>query len=146
MTNSWVIYRIDNGEILPRQYVGTNITAQLRAGEAAIPGVASWRTHRVDRGALVALTEPRTAPDSFAMWRHDIGSWVDERTQQQRVSDQWAVARKKRDELLASTDWIAIKQAEQGGPVALEWRTYRQALRDITLQADPFSLTWPTPP
>jgi hypothetical protein len=26
------------------------------------------------------------------------------------------------------------------------WAIYRQALRDITNQADPFNITWPTPP
>ena len=146
MTNSWVIYRIDNGEILPRQYVGTNVAAQLRAGEAAISGSASWRTHRVEHGALVALSAPRTAPSAFSRWRPDIADWSDERTQQQKVDDQWVVVRKKRDDLLASTDWVAIKQAELGGPIASDWRTYRQALRDIPLQADPFNVVWPTPP
>jgi hypothetical protein len=29
---------------------------------------------------------------------------------------------------------------------AAEWSAYRQALRDVTTQTDPFSITWPTKP
>lgn len=73
-------------------------------------------------------------------------TWVDDRTAQQKTADQWAAVRQKRDGLLAASDWVAIKQAEQGGPMPRAWRDYRQALRDITLQADPFNITWPTAP
>jgi hypothetical protein len=31
-------------------------------------------------------------------------------------------------------------------PITEEWRTYRQALRDITNQSSPFTITWPTKP
>ena len=36
------------------------------------------------------------------------------------------------------------------GPMTPEevqaWRTYRQQLRDVTSQPDPFNIVWPTPP
>lgn len=55
--------------------------------------------------------------------------------------------RLKRDELLKSTDWIVIKHVDLGQPVPQEWSDYRQALRDITEQANfPDNVQWPTKP
>ena len=63
----------------------------------------------------------------------------------------WAGVRAKRDALLAACDWRVIYAADRGGTQATAWalspwRTYRQALRDITAQSDPFNISWPTPP
>lgn len=44
--------------------------------------------------------------------------------------------RRQRDILLYETDWIVTKYAELGQPVPDEWKTYRQALRDITQNID----------
>ena len=58
-----------------------------------------------------------------------------------------AQARKQRDALLAKTDWVVIKSLEQGQEIPAEWKDYRQALRDITLQPEfPAQITWPQPP
>lgn len=40
--------------------------------------------------------------------------------------------RAKRDELLNETDWIVTKAKETGTTIPTAWKTYRQALRDIT--------------
>ena len=42
--------------------------------------------------------------------------------------------RLERNTKLAETDWIVIKEREEGGSVFnfADWKTYRQALRDIT--------------
>ena len=40
--------------------------------------------------------------------------------------------RAKRDRLLNETDWIVIKAKETGATIPTAWKTYRQALRDIT--------------
>jgi len=55
-----------------------------------------------------------------------------------------AAARSKRNALLASSDWTQVADA----PVDQSaWRTYRQALRDITEQEGfPADVVWPTPP
>ena len=54
-----------------------------------------------------------------------------------------AKVREKRDELLAATDWMANSDVT----LADNWKTYRQALRDITSQAGfPNSVTYPTEP
>jgi hypothetical protein len=40
--------------------------------------------------------------------------------------------RAKRNNLLADTDYIVIKAKETGATIPTAWKTYRQALRDIT--------------
>ena len=52
--------------------------------------------------------------------------------------------RTKRNELLAASDWTQVPDA----PVdQAAWRTYRQALRDVTTQSGfPHEVTWPVKP
>jgi len=60
-----------------------------------------------------------------------------------KVSAQWNVIRAERNKLLVESDWTQLPDA----PVdAAAWATYRQALRDITTQADPFAIVWPESP
>lgn len=60
-----------------------------------------------------------------------------------RDADQWKVVREQRNKKLAECDWTQVADA----PVnALQWAIYRQALRDVTLQTDPFNVTWPVSP
>jgi len=59
------------------------------------------------------------------------------------VDVQWRAVRAERNKLLARCDWTQLPDA----PVdAATWAVYRQALRDITTQADPFNIAWPTAP
>lgn len=60
-----------------------------------------------------------------------------------RISDQWQSVRSQRNELLSSCDWTQLPDT----PVNAEpWAVYRQQLRDVTKQADPFNIDWPLPP
>ena len=58
------------------------------------------------------------------------------------ITTQWQVVRTQRNNLLRNSDWRA------GSDLTLsdEWKTYRQALRDVPTQSDPFNVTWPTMP
>ena len=53
-----------------------------------------------------------------------------------------AALRQERDQKLAETDWWASSDLT----ITDDQRTYRQALRDVPSQADPFNITWPTKP
>jgi hypothetical protein len=64
----------------------------------------------------------------------------------QLTSKQWNLVRAKRDQLLSGTDWMIIKSIESGVELDETWSDYRQQLRDITDQENPFSITWPTKP
>lgn len=62
------------------------------------------------------------------------------------AAQQWVAVRSQRDKLLAECDWVVTKNTEVGQPIPEAWSTYRQALRDITNQADPDEITWPQKP
>jgi len=60
-----------------------------------------------------------------------------------KVGAQWNVIRAERNRLLVASDWTQLPDA----PVdAAAWATYRQALRDVTDQANPFAIVWPESP
>jgi len=58
----------------------------------------------------------------------------------QRVVTQWQVIRTQRNQMLKDTDWTQVLDSPVDKPM---WATYRQALRDIPTQADPFNIVWP---
>jgi hypothetical protein len=62
---------------------------------------------------------------------------------QSRLDSQWQVIRNQRNQLLKDSDWTQLADT----PVdKATWATYRQALRDITVQTDPYQITWPVIP
>jgi len=58
------------------------------------------------------------------------------------INNQWCGIREQRDEKLHETDWRASSDLTMSDA----WKTYRQALRDIPTQSDPYNITWPTKP
>lgn len=66
--------------------------------------------------------------------------WEDPRTPE----TEWPLVRSRRNQLLTASDWTQLPDV----PLATKesWAVYRQALRDITQQADPFNIVWPVPP
>ena len=57
--------------------------------------------------------------------------------------------REARNGLLAQTDWVVIKEREEGGSVSnfADWKKYRQELRDITKTYKSLDeVKWPTAP
>ena len=67
-------------------------------------------------------------------------------TDTQIQNKKWKSIRSQRNYLLAQTDWVVTKASETGVAVSDEWKTYRQALRDVPTQSDPDNITWPTKP
>ena len=65
---------------------------------------------------------------------------TDERTT--LINSQWQNIRFERDEKLKETDWRASSDLT----LSEAWKNYRQALRDVPSQSDPFAITWPTEP
>ena len=51
-----------------------------------------------------------------------------------------------RARLLSKCDWRMVPDATPDAAVKAAWATYRQALRDITLQPSFPTVTWPVPP
>ena len=54
-----------------------------------------------------------------------------------------------RNAMLEQSDWVVIKEREEGGSVSnfADWKTYRQALRDVTKTYKSLEdVKWPTAP
>ena len=91
----------------------------------------------IENGVVYPLPK---SPGDHHVFDYSTKAWVDPRTPE----TQWPVVRRQRDTLLAQSDWTQLPD------VPLEtketWATYRQALRDVTLQPDPFNVVWPVTP
>ena len=64
--------------------------------------------------------------------------------------------REERNVLLSETDWVTARSIDTGVAISNDWKTYRQALRDLPANSTPSldsnydldfsSVTWPTKP
>ena len=61
-----------------------------------------------------------------------------------RIQTKWEEIRIQRNELLTECDWTQLLDI----PTETKelWQTYRQSLRDITSQSNPYNITWPVKP
>ena len=61
-----------------------------------------------------------------------------------RIENQWFIVRTQRNELLSECDWTQL--SDISAETKAIWSEYRQSLRDITSQTNPFNITWPVKP
>lgn len=59
------------------------------------------------------------------------------------IEEKWFSVRSDRNGLLAASDWSQLPDVPVDKQV---WAKYRQALRDVTKQPDPFAIVWPVEP
>lgn len=64
----------------------------------------------------------------------------------QRTDAQWQSVRDQRDSKLQACDWTQLPDVPLTEEQKAEWVTYRQQLRDVTNQPDPFNIVWPVAP
>jgi len=65
-----------------------------------------------------------------------------------KTEAQWTQVRAQQSDLLYKSDWTC-SVIDPPAPILAQrgqWISYRQALRDVTSQSDPFAIVWPTPP
>lgn len=82
-------------------------------------------------GVLVAMTDAEIAEYNASL-----------PTDAEILAGKWQDVRTHRNYLLAECDWRAFSDVT----LSDEWKTYRQALRDVPTQSDPDNITWPTKP
>jgi hypothetical protein len=63
---------------------------------------------------------------------------------EQRLEDKWFEIREIRNQLLIECDWTQL--SDISSEIKNLWSNYRQDLRDITNQTNPFNITWPVKP
>ena len=89
----------------------------------------------VKNGKLIPMGSP---PSLNHVFDYSSGKW------ELCIKTGWSKARQKRDALLSACDWTQLPDVPSATQQA--WQAYRQALRDITTQADPFKIEWSMPP
>ena len=63
-----------------------------------------------------------------------------------QIPEQWVAVKAERKGKLVACDWTVLTDVPMSDSEREQWEVYRQALRNITNQPDPFNITWPTPP
>jgi hypothetical protein len=88
-------------------------------------------------GKIVSVGAP---PSSYHVFDFKTKQWIDPRTPEA----EWKLIRSQRNALLQQSDWTQLPDV----PLATKeaWAAYRQLLRDITSQPDPFNIIWPPLP
>jgi len=100
-----------------------------------------------DKPNYQALTQDISEGDFYQL---DNGSWrLGWSVFDRPPNDASQRVRSRRDRLLSETDWVVVFHTEKGTNITLEWKNYRQALRDLTAHANFPYLTeddWPAKP
>ena len=87
-------------------------------------------------------------PDAAMLVVTDDGSFTlvsDPAKVQAKLDTQWASVRAQQRQKLYESDWTC-SVTDYEVPNKADWVAYRQALRDVTSQADPFNIEWPAAP
>lgn len=92
-------------------------------------------THYVENGALVTMP-PR--PTQHHVFNYAAKTW------ELDSAGAWQEVRQRRNTMLAASDWTQLPDVPLETKSA--WTAYRQALRDVTSQADPLNIEWPQVP
>ena len=122
---------------------------QRTIGDTQYP--PDWFLNPLERAKIGVIEVPdpvRPDDNLFTSVENPDGSWtatprtVDDLAA--RLAQQAAAVRADRNARLAATDWTQIADSTADKPA---WSTYRQALRDVPLQAGfPQNVSWPQKP
>lgn len=90
----------------------------------------------------------RSGPDLINgqwFWTYAAVDWSEEAIGA-ATEAQWKAVRDDRNKRLFECDWTQLTDAPLTDEQKAAWQSYRQALRDVTQQTDPFNITWPVKP
>ena len=109
--------------------------------------VATWNLTGSEYSGLEWLDSSQTKPTET-----EINNKITELDSAEAMR----LLREVRNQLLSETDWMVTKSVETGVTISNDWKTYRQALRDLPASSSPCldefydlnfsSVTWPTEP
>ena len=142
------VYELDTGEFTGARLSGDPDFVQRNtpAGMAVLSGEHDHQRWRVDlrSGDLIPFQPSRPADNALVTWHWDEQAW--RWTPIPTRASKLTIVREQRNALLAASDWAALPDVPMSVERREAWATYRQALRDITEQADPFNIVWPQAP
>lgn len=99
----------------------------------------------VDHTKNLAEGTPEVRADG-SVWQVWVVSDATEAEIADRVSAKWEAVRSRRNRELEACDWTQLPDVPLFAAKVAEWAVYRQALRDVTNQPDPFHVVFPAKP
>ena len=138
MREPYICFNLDTGRILHLSYYSSNeLPEEARSTHLKFTESGDPDFYYVEKGVI---TLKPSKPSEHHIFDYTIKQWIDPRTPE----TEWPLIRAKRDRLLLESDWTQLPDV----PLATKelWAEYRQQLRDVTLQQDPFNIVWPTHP
>ena len=110
----------------------------VRVTDSAVPTV-NYDTH------YLVKRDPVLEDGSWICKWETVAKTVEEIARDDAyLSDEY---RRERNHLLTECDWTVLSDNQLVADKLAEWKTYRQALRDISKQTDfPKKIDWPTKP
>jgi hypothetical protein len=115
-------------------------TTNLQGDFVVIPGAPRDVLRVYYDHASATFVDMPASPGEYYEFSYDKKAWVFS------AAAAWGNIRAERDRLIGKTDWRILADVNQSSEERRAWLVYRQALRDITLQADPLNIAWPVPP
>jgi hypothetical protein len=90
------------------------------------------------------ITEGTPVLTDVVYYQNWIQTYASESEINYRLENQWFTIREIRNQLLTECDWTQLSDI----PTEIKniWSSYRQDLRDITNQTNPFNIIWPVKP
>jgi len=133
-----LLYEIASGHVLARYSEDLNTQMMGLSLAPAEPSTGK---------ALITVPDSVAIPQVIVRVVHSASNdnGVEFIVDQDAVAQQWSNVKQGRNQQLAASDWIC-SVSDFAHPKKAEFVVYRQALRDITSQANPFALVWPQVP
>ena len=99
----------------------------------------------VENLSYITPTQKLSNVDAYVQDGKAYNVRVENTTAEEQIAltdEKWIAIRLERDRRLQITDWRASSDLT----LSDDWKTYRQALRDVPTQSDPYNIAWPTEP
>lgn len=140
--NNQVIEVADYRQMFPNSSFSNSGPSQEFLNENNCLLVTVWKPHNQLTEKLVPVTP---YIENSTVYTVQVESLSPEEIAANTQSE-WALVRNLRDKKLAECDWTQLADVPINAETKTAWTTYRQELRDITKQLDPYNIVWPKAP
>lgn len=149
INNSFVYityYTPNTGEVITQQLTTMEKYNELKQNHTPVVlGKGHIFSHYVKNGELTAYLpiekqKKLSKEELVDFWDNSLMDW----DLIKATPYKWQEIRDRRNYELEKSDWTQLPDVPI--PTKTAWATYRQELRDVTTQTDPFNITWPVPP
>ena len=129
---------------LREAYPNVSLPAELSEEALSDWGVYSVTSTQIPNDYTKNITEGTPVLTDGVYYQNWIIVNATESEINYRLENQWEEIRLIRNELLKESDWTQLSDVSQ--TIKDLWIVYRQELRNITNQQNPFNIEWPIKP